>query len=970
MRKTLTALALMFTTFVAVGQTTTATLVGRTTAGDAALPGVLVTISSPALIGTRTVVTAADGNYVVPALPPGEYVIRFEMDGLEPVAQRATLRLAQMTRVDADMKPAVLQSEIVVRPASESLLETPQVSTNFTGEIMELLPTARGILDAVRLAPGILQDGARNLVSINGGEVYDNLYMVNGVTVGNRASSTPMNLFIEDAIQETTILSSGISAEYGRFTGGVVNVITKSGGNEMSGSFRDTIGSDSWTARTPFAAEPEHLDEIYHELQGTLGGRIIRDRLWFFVSGRYYDRNFNRSTRLTELPFIFTDHEERGEAKLTFGISRNQTLVGSYLEVEPVKENLNAGVTDLRALHTSYFPHSLLAFHYTGVFGSNLVGEVQYSKRDESSYWTGGGDGTDIGNFPIQDFNTGAEVWASALCGVCGGGYGDVRDALVKGSWFAPSTRLGTHEVAFGVGDYHEYGKGTITPGPLSMILYAPVAVENGQTFVQLFPDETYLEWWVYPESRESDFNARAAYINDRMSFGTHLTASLGFRYDKNYATTADGRAVVNDARLSPRVGFVYDVFGNGRDRASASFSRYTAKPQEAASSGADQAQNPTLYFWIYDGEPVNEDLSMSTPEVLQTLLGWFEARGGKDYTDDAFIASLAPFDMDGTLDSPYSDEIAVGYARRFGRNTTAQLTLVDRTWSSFFTYGTDLSAGPGVRPSGERYDRLLLTTEDEGLERKYRSAQLQANYQRGRFTAGGNYTYATLRGNVETAGGSGAPNPQRSPASFYPEYTNFPQYAPIGYLNGDVRHTANGWLIFRLPGDRHRTTLSILQRYHTGRPYNMLAQVDITALRPNPGYISRTIYGNYYFQPRGSLRLDDVTSTGIGLHYSVQIGGVELLAHGNVMNVFNEQAIENPSGIQTQVRTSVFDRSLAPFNPLTTEPVPCPSELRTSNAACRGKANYQIPADFGQPRSVFAYQQPRTYTLSMAVRF
>jgi hypothetical protein len=791
------------------------------------------------------------------------------------------------------------------------------------------------------------------------------------VTVGTRSSSTPLNLFIEDAIQETTILSSGISAEYGRFTGGVVNVITKSGGNEMSGSFRDTVGSDSWTAQTPYEGEPEHLDELYHELQATLGGRIIRDRLWFFASGRYYDRNFNRNTRLTEIPFIFTDHEERGEAKLTFGITRNQTVVGSYLEVEQVRENLNSQVTDLRALASSYFPHSLLAFHYTGVFGSNLVGEAQYSKRHEVSYWTGGGDGTEIGNFPVSDFNSGAEAWASTLCGVCGRLYGDVRDVLVKGSWFAPSTRFGTHEVAFGIGDYHEYGEGTITPGPLSMVLYAPVAVENGQTFLQLFPDETYLEWWDYPPSRETDFSARAAYVNDRVSFGTHLTASVGLRYDKNFAVAGDGRTVVDDARLSPRLGFVYDLFGNGRDRASVSFSRYTAKPQEAASSAADQGQNPTIYFWIYDGEPVNEDLSMSTPEVLETFLDWFEARGGKNFTDDAFIASLAPFEIGETLDSAYSDEFAVGYARRFGRNTTAQLTLIDRTWSSFFTYGTDRSAGPGTRPSGEKYDRLILKTEDEGLERQYRAAQLQASYQRSGFTAGGNYTYATLRGNVETAGGSGAPNPQRSPASYYPEYTNFPQYSPIGYLNGDVRHTANGWLIVRLPGDRHRATMSILQRYHSARPYNMLAQVNLTAMLPNPGYEARTVYGNYYFQPRGSLRVDDVTSTGLGLHYSVQVGGVELLAHGNVMNVFNEQAIENPSGLQTQVRTAVFDGNLVPFNALTTaEPIHCPSELRTSSAQCRGIAHYQIHPDFGKPRDALAYQQPRTYTLSMAVRF
>ena len=76
----------------------------------------------------------------------------------------------------------------------------------------------------------------------------ENLFLINGVTVSENLRGQPYDLYIEDAIQETTIATAGISAEYGRFGGGVVNVITKSGGNLFSGSFRDTLLNDDWRA--------------------------------------------------------------------------------------------------------------------------------------------------------------------------------------------------------------------------------------------------------------------------------------------------------------------------------------------------------------------------------------------------------------------------------------------------------------------------------------------------------------------------------------------------------------------------------------------------------------------------------------------------------------------------------------------------------------------------------------------------
>src|SRR6185295_5230354 len=100
-------------------------------------------------------------------------------------------------------------------------------------------------------------------------------FLVDGVVVGENLRGQPDNLFIEDAIQEFTVLSGAISAEYGRFTGGVVSTLTKSGSNEFHGSFRTSFSNPKWTDKTPWPTEADHLNVTDKVYEATLGGRIL-----------------------------------------------------------------------------------------------------------------------------------------------------------------------------------------------------------------------------------------------------------------------------------------------------------------------------------------------------------------------------------------------------------------------------------------------------------------------------------------------------------------------------------------------------------------------------------------------------------------------------------------------------------------------------------------------------------------------
>src|SRR5213075_3248733 len=157
-------------------------------------------------------------------------------------------------------KLASVAEAITVTASAPAVLETTEVARNFDQKQIAQLPVRRNVRDTVLLAPGVTANGPNNQLMVSGGPSYDNLFLVNGVVVNENLRGQPHNLFIEDAIQETTIITGAISAEYGRFTGGVVSTLTKSGGNEFSGSVRDSLSNPNWIAKTPIETA-DHADK-------------------------------------------------------------------------------------------------------------------------------------------------------------------------------------------------------------------------------------------------------------------------------------------------------------------------------------------------------------------------------------------------------------------------------------------------------------------------------------------------------------------------------------------------------------------------------------------------------------------------------------------------------------------------------------------------------------------------------------
>src|SRR5205085_5882348 len=205
---------------------------------------------------------------------PGEYRLEFHHRATDVEQRAVRLELSRTARVDVELRMGLIDN-IVSRAPLPTVIEVPEVSANLQLREVERLPVQRNQLATAQLAPGVLGNiPANGELQISGGPGYDNLVLVNGVVVTENTRGQVRPTYVEDAIQETTLLTGAISAEYGRFSGGVVNTITKSGGNELGASIRDSLSNPSWSAQTP--AHEARESSLSHVWEATLGGRLMR----------------------------------------------------------------------------------------------------------------------------------------------------------------------------------------------------------------------------------------------------------------------------------------------------------------------------------------------------------------------------------------------------------------------------------------------------------------------------------------------------------------------------------------------------------------------------------------------------------------------------------------------------------------------------------------------------------------------
>ena len=960
----------------------TGTLSGHVTTVDGeALPGVLVTASSPSLQGTRTATTSENGDYTIPFLPPGPYRISFELEGFLTPQQDVKISAAQSTQLNADMAPSTVSEEIMVTGTYETISTTPQASSTYEKSFVESLPVEREIREAVLLTPGVADTGPggdprRRGISIAGALSYESLFLVNGVVINENLRGQPLSLFIEDALEETTTSVSGISAEYGRFGGGVVNVLTKSGGNEMHGTFRTALTNEDWQAATPETVD--QADKINKRYEATLGGYLWKDKIWYFLAGRDFKAEEKFQTFLTNIPFDHIDDEKRYEGKLTLSPFTGHRLIGSYIKIkeDETGNRFQPEILDTASLVNRSLPQELKALNYTGVLTDNFFVEGQYSQR-EFTFQRSGSTFTDpIKGTLLVDTTNGNRWWSPTFCGVCRDEERDNENILAKGSWFLSSESMGSHDIAFGydrfndirVADNHQSGSDY-------RVIISSTIIRNGQLFPRLISgnNATFLQWNpINIASQGTDFVTNSYFLNDKWRLNNHWSFNLGARYDANDGKNAAGQKVADDSRISPRLGLAYDPKGDGDWVFNANYGHYVASIANNQGDASSAGGNPAAFQFFYRGPDINPDpnaANLVSPEAaLATIFNWYNSGGGSQANVRFINLPGVTTVIEGSLESPYTEEYSIGAAKRLGRRGVIRSDYVHRQAKSFYSLRTDLSTGSvrvqtSVGPfSG---NKTVLENSDDGIEREYDGLHTQFQVRpTDRFSVGGTWTMSHLRGNFD--GETAANGPIAATTFQFPQYKDPRWNNPSGDLSTDQRHRVRFWGVYDLVrNDHHKLSASVLQNYYSGVPYGAVGNVD-PKLRaalpnglPNPGYTVPPANVTYYFTARDAYHTDTITATDLSLNYSFQWStfgkDVEVFLQPELLNVFNEQG---KLRVDTSVLSATNDATLRPFNPLTDTPV--------EGVHWRKGPNFGAVPDGAEN----FYQQPRTFRFSVGLRF
>jgi outer membrane receptor for ferrienterochelin and colicin len=987
---------LLFVVTAAFGQSaTTGSLSGTVTADGAAIPGVTVTATSPTLQGSRIAVTDVNGQYNFGLLPPGDYNVRFEMESMGTQTRSVKVSVGQTQRADAALKLSAVSEAITVTATAPAAVETQQVSSNYSQELIQELPVTRTLLATVSLAPGVNANGPRGQQTISGAYSYDNLYMVNGVSVNENLRGQPHDLFIEDAIQETTVFTGGaISAEFGRFTGGVVNAITKSGGNAFSGSLRDSVTNDKWTHKS---ASPYRVDSTGHAVpitladprdkvnsvyEGTLGGRIVRDRLWFFAAGRDQKNDSQRTFARSAQTYSREIKNRRFEGKLTGQVASAHSLIFSYLNNETKSTNdcqLTAGCLDPTGLDAANSnPNKFYTGHYNGVFGSNILLEAQYAKKQFAFVGYGGESPVfEIGTL-MRDFGeTGSGEGFNAP--QFGGLFPENRDSdewLLKGSYYLGTKAFGTHNFVAGANNFAEQRKSDNHQSSTDFVYwltnYSPVRDANGNvTSVHIAEDDYFIYYPIAQSSQGSNFKTISGFLNDKWDYNSHLSFNLGARYDKLNAIDAAHVKVANESMISPRLGVMYDVQGNGRFRANASFSRYVSRLSESVESATTVAGSAGVMAWYYGGP----DFTGTPHEALLRAKQWFDSIGGIKNADPAIrfvnnIPGATTQLKNGKISSPYVDEWTIGFGSQVGHNGYLRADYINRDWKDFYTTVRDSTTGR-IGTSD-----LALIANTNAFTRTYDAVEVQGQYRFiNRINLGGSYTWSKLRGNTEGETGGSGPVTDGSITS-YPEFKQFAQYNPSGYLSADQRHRLRAWGSMDFATPVGKFNVSVLERFDSGTPYSLIGTAVISpytaAIAAATNYANDPTTATYYFSGRGALRFDDVTSTDLALNYELPVSSVRLFAQAQVVNAFNHQAqIGGDASVLTNAQANCLQTGTttrcARFNPYDgTVPV--------EGVHYQRGPLFGLPTTAGTPANAAAgtssFQLPRTYRFSMGLRF
>jgi hypothetical protein len=867
------------------GQTQTGTITGLVTdEQDAVLPGVTVTLTGASLIRAQTMITNERGLYTFIALPPGTYLVKFEMQGFASV-ERADIpvRVAEVSTVSQTLRVASVAENITVTGESPAVdTKSTTRGTNFDTALLENIPQAREIWSTVEQVPGATMSkfnvgGAESAqqsgMQVHGSAPGQQEYAINGLKLnwpGGNGGATAF-YFDHDSFAEINIMTNGAPAEVG--TGGVyMNMVTKSGGNALSGGASifwedDSFQGDNVTdeLRQLGARNGNPINYIY-DFNGNVGGPIQRDRIWFYSSFRRFDINTEvlGITRADGSAAADVNHQSNWIGKVTAQLNDANKLSGEY-NFNYQNRFFRRPTNDLveeKASWRQIEPAWITQMQWTSLLSPKLFLDARYGYLHLV--------------FPLRYQ---PEVSASDLARQ------DIirltlRDAAIYDyenlatrhqvnaslSYFVDEW-AGSHSLKTG----YEFGRA------FNQNYYAA----NGDYVLRYF-DGAPLEVQTYntPITSLNYIDTMALYVQDSWILTRNLTLNLGGRFERLVGFAPEqGRAgnVFFGAEQFPhldniptwqngvwRLGAAYDLTGDGRTAVKAYVGRFMV--QEG--TRLVQQVNPNDLGGDYRSWTDRNNNDIAEPSELGPSTRPYGGRVNR---------------IDPALEQPYSDEFTFGIDRELISGVRASATYYRRNNRRLFSglntavtpadYSPITVQGPdgpvtAYNQSAETLGRASrVITNIPGLQDTYNGVEFTVSKRMSdNWQLLGGYTFGKDEGVYDRGLNDDFNNPNLNINR---------EGARIGQDSTHLLKVVGTYVFPRA------ITTSTNLRYFTGQP--VLKQLTLRGL--NQGTVS------ILSEPRGQTRLDNVTLWDVRVSKVFRFGTQELEAAVDVFNLLNQAA-------------------------------------------------------------------------------
>jgi hypothetical protein len=671
---------------------TTGSIVGHVSdASGGVLPGATVEARSPSLQGVRTVTTDTSGVYRLALLPPGTYAVSFNLASFTSrTIENVRVGLDRDTTLDAALTLASLKEAVTVTSEAPVVdTTTTTLGQNLDQRAIQTLPTGRNYSSVVQVTPGVSSDAnpdnrQQSTISVYGSSGAENTFLIDGVNTTNVEYGFQGKDLNFEFIQEINVKAGGYEAEFGKATGGIINVITKSGSNAFHGDLFGYLDADSLQREAdPVVSTGGTVTGFTRKDFGIdLGGPILKDRLWFFGA---YDRVTNTTdSALPSGPLEGDPVEARttrnlASAKLTLKLAENQTAVATFFQdprhdtgvINDASHTLNGDPTTYQGRQD--FGGRDYALGYDANFSRSWIFSAQVARHEEENSV---GPETDAGDV-IQYRDSRSDFFQT-------GGFGLIQQKTFRRNLGRASvTRFaGGHQIKLGAEWEQEKAQVVKRMSGGQQVDVFPNPEGGPQIYRHFYwttPDAVVGNAPVSQLTANPEHRNTAVFLQDRWAVSNRLALNFGVRWDRQQIIDAAGTSQIDLKKdFAPRLGFVLDPKGDHRMKVFGSYGRYYEQiPMDLVIRSFSFERQPR----IVNFDAVNTQPNLTAEAQFGTdsaILGGFTEPSDPDIKNQFLHEFIAGFEKE------IAPDVAIGVKgvyRKYGRVIEDFLCMDDGTY-------------------------------------------------------------------------------------------------------------------------------------------------------------------------------------------------------------------------------------------------------------------------------------------------